>query len=172
MHTGAQKLILVHVLQVAVGKSANLNHRLYRLVWQVLTSETGSSTHLQKHFSFSNIMLNHAVAQGNQALQGAAAQAALATAAASSMASVVLADPGQRHKSGLVLSLAPLMGAAAQVDSSHPKWLHVHVRPPVRGLLKLLKVGRGFKHLPHAHVVSVVSTASSWQSSRSRVLCA
>ena len=66
------------------------------------------------------------------------------------MASVVLADPGQQHKSGLVLSLAPLMGAAAQVDSSHPKWLHVHVRPPVRGLLKLLKVGRLVMHSPHA----------------------
>lgn len=78
--------------------------------------------------------------QGSRALQGAAAQAALARAAATSMASVVLADPGQQPNSGLVLSLAPLMGAAAQVDSYHPKWLHVHVRPPVRGLLKLLKV--------------------------------
>ena len=80
------------------------------------------------------------MAQGSRALQGAAAQAALAKAAGSSMASVVLADPSQQPNSGLVLSLAPLMGAAAQVDSSHPKWLHVHVRPPVRGLLKLLKV--------------------------------
>ena len=80
------------------------------------------------------------MAQGSRALQGAAAQAALARAAGSSMASVVLADPSQQPNSGLVLSLAPLMGAAAQVDSSHPKWLHVHVRPPVRGLLKLLKV--------------------------------
>ena len=80
------------------------------------------------------------LAQGSRALQGAAAQAELARAAATSTASVVLADPGQQPSSGLVLSLAPLMGAAAQVDSSHPKWLHVHVRPPVRGLLKLLKV--------------------------------
>lgn len=56
------------------------------------------------------------------------------------MASVVLADPGPTPLSGLVLSLAPLMGADAEVDRSHPKWLHVHVRPPVRGLLKLLKV--------------------------------
>ena len=92
------------------------------------------------------------------------------------MASVVLADPGQQHKSGLVLSLAPLMGAAAQVDSSHPKWLHVHVRPPVRGLLKLLKVGRVFMHPPHAVGVTVVSVCSmmsisSWQY-RTRLLCA
>lgn len=89
------------------------------------------------------------MAQASRALQGAAAQAALARAAATTMASVVLADPGQQPNSGLVLSLAPLMGAAAQVDSSHPKWLHVHVRPPVRGLLKLLKVGHGsYLHLP------------------------
>ncbi|KAL3156763.1 hypothetical protein ABBQ38_001037 [Trebouxia sp. C0009 RCD-2024] len=81
----------------------------------------------------------HGLPQANKALQGAAAQAALARAAASTMASVVLADPGQQPNSGLVLSLAPLLGAAARVDTSHPKWLHVHVRPPVRGLLKLLK---------------------------------
>ena len=76
----------------------------------------------------------------SKTLQGAAAQAALARAAAMTMASVVLADPGQQPNSGMVLSLAPLMAANAEVDRSHPKWLHVHVRPPVRGLLKLLKV--------------------------------
>lgn len=114
------------------------------------------------------------MAQGSRALQGAAAQAALARAAASSMASVVLADPGQQPNSGLVLSLAPLMGAAAQVDSSHPKWLHVHVRPPVRGLLKLLKVCGIYApascfvvyqhtmHVPFADVGFVAVVSSSW----------
>ena len=73
-------------------------------------------------------------------MQGAAAQAALATAAATTVASVVLADPGQQSNTGVVLSLAPLLGANPEVDRSHPRWLHVHVRPHVRGLLKLLKV--------------------------------
>jgi len=73
-------------------------------------------------------------------LQGAAAQAALATAAATTVASVVLADPGQQSNTGVVLSLAPLLGANPEVDRLHPRWLHVHVRPHVRGLLKLLKV--------------------------------
>jgi len=78
--------------------------------------------------------------QADRALQGAAAQAALATAAATTVASVVLADPGQQSNTGVVLSLAPLLGANPKVDRSHPRWLHVHVRPHVRGLLKLLKV--------------------------------
>ena len=59
------------------------------------------------------------------------------------------------------------MGAAAQVDSSCPKWLHVHVRPPVRGLLKLLKVGGLVMHLLQA-VGSVMCMASSWQSIEGR----
>ena len=78
--------------------------------------------------------------QANKALQGAAAQAALAKAAAKSVANVILADPGQQSNSAVVLSIAPLLGADTAVDRSHPRWLHVHVRPPVRGLLKLLKV--------------------------------
>ena len=36
--------------------------------------------------------------------------------------------------------MAPLMGAEAAVDPGHRKWLHVHVRPPLRGLLKVLRV--------------------------------
>ncbi len=78
--------------------------------------------------------------QVDSALQGAAAQAALARAAVMTVASVVLADPGQQPNSAVVLSPAPLLGASPQVDGSHPRWLHVHVRPPVRGLLKLLRV--------------------------------
>jgi hypothetical protein len=38
---------------------------------------------------------------------------------------------------GIVLSVAPLMGADPVIDPSHKRWLHVHVRPPVRGLLKV-----------------------------------
>lgn len=37
---------------------------------------------------------------------------------------------------GIVLSVAPLMGADPAIDDGHKRWLHVHVRPPVRGLLK------------------------------------
>lgn len=45
------------------------------------------------------------------------------------------------HKTGLVLSVAPLLGAEASIDQQHGRWLHVHVRPHVRGLLKVIKVG-------------------------------
>ncbi len=54
--------------------------------------------------------------------------------------SVVLAEAGPRPGGGKVLSVAPLLGAAASVDSGHPRWLHVHVRPPARGLLKTVRV--------------------------------
>ena len=58
--------------------------------------------------------------------------------------SIVLAEAGPRPGGGRVLSVAPLLGAAASVDSSHPKWLHVHVRPPARGLLKTVRVRHSF----------------------------
>ena len=89
--------------------------------------------------------------QADRALQGAAGQAALARAAATSVASILLADPGQQPNSGVVLSLAPLLGADVEADRSHPRWLHVHVRPPVRSLLKLLKVC-----IPHSLIVRVL----------------
>jgi hypothetical protein len=41
---------------------------------------------------------------------------------------------------GGVVSVAPLLGSQAAVDVQHKRWLHIHVRPPVRGLLKTLKV--------------------------------
>ena len=37
---------------------------------------------------------------------------------------------------GTVLSVAPLMGCEPDADPIHAQWLHVHVRPPVRALLK------------------------------------
>ncbi|KAK9825468.1 hypothetical protein WJX81_005951 [Elliptochloris bilobata] len=40
---------------------------------------------------------------------------------------------------GSALSVAPLLGAAAAVDAAHPRWLHVHVRPPARGLVKTVR---------------------------------
>ncbi len=40
---------------------------------------------------------------------------------------------------GTVLSVAPLMGANPVIDPAHRRWLHIHVRPPVRGLLKVLR---------------------------------
>ena len=37
---------------------------------------------------------------------------------------------------GVVLSHAPLMGSDPVIDESHNRWLHIHVRPPVSGMLK------------------------------------
>jgi hypothetical protein len=55
----------------------------------------------------------------------------------------VLADPApSKLNAGVVLSVAPLLGADPSVDKGVGKWLHVHVRPSVRGLLRVLKVGR------------------------------
>jgi hypothetical protein len=54
----------------------------------------------------------------------------------------VLADPApSRPQSGVVLSVAPLLGARPYTDPQVGKWLHVHVRPSVRGLLRIIKVG-------------------------------
>ncbi|KAL4427887.1 hypothetical protein ABPG75_001976 [Micractinium tetrahymenae] len=52
---------------------------------------------------------------------------------------LLVADPGTKPETGLVLSVAPLMGALPQVDAKHARWLHVKVRPPLRGLLKVLQ---------------------------------
>ena len=55
----------------------------------------------------------------------------------------VVADPSPtKPNSGVVLSVAPLLGADPRVDRGVPKWLHVHVRPSVRGLLRVFKVRR------------------------------
>lgn len=53
----------------------------------------------------------------------------------------VLADPSpNRPGAGVVLSVAPLLGARPYTDAQVGKWLHVHVRPSVRGLLRVIKV--------------------------------
>lgn len=38
-----------------------------------------------------------------------------------------------------MLSVSPLLGSEPSLDKNVPKWLHVHVRPSVRGLLRLLR---------------------------------
>jgi hypothetical protein len=64
---------------------------------------------------------------------GPAAAAALAAAAPA--AAVVDASPSG---AGVVLSAAPLMGAAPSVDAATPRWLHVEVRPQLSALLRVL----------------------------------
>eukprot|EP00191_Tetraselmis_sp_GSL018_P010529 CAMPEP_0177609508 /NCGR_PEP_ID=MMETSP0419_2-20121207/19136_1 /TAXON_ID=582737 /ORGANISM="Tetraselmis sp., Strain GSL018" /LENGTH=882 /DNA_ID=CAMNT_0019104457 /DNA_START=372 /DNA_END=3016 /DNA_ORIENTATION=+ len=54
---------------------------------------------------------------------------------------VLLADPAStRINAGIVLSTAPLLGADPAVDGSHPHWLHLHVRPSMRGLTKAMQL--------------------------------
>lgn len=63
---------------------------------------------------------------------------ALAAAVAASAPAVVVADPGSAPSTGVVLSAAPLFGAAPRVDDQHSRWLHVTVRPTARALYKVL----------------------------------
>ena len=66
----------------------------------------------------------------------AAAQAALLRC----LPVAVLADPSpSKPNAGVVLSVAPLLGADPVPDAKVSKWLHVHVRPSVRGLLRVLR---------------------------------
>jgi len=52
---------------------------------------------------------------------------------------VAILDPGTGStiEYGTVLSVAPLLAATPAVDSDHPQWLHVHVRPQRSILLRL-----------------------------------
>jgi hypothetical protein len=55
------------------------------------------------------------------------------TALLRSLPVAVLADPAPgRPSAGVVLSVAPLLGADPCPDTRVAKWLHVHVRPSVR----------------------------------------
>lgn len=59
---------------------------------------------------------------------------------------IVLAEPAPtRLHAGIVLSIAPLMGSQPFVDTNVGRWLHVHVRPSVRGLLRLVRQATGRK---------------------------
>ena len=54
---------------------------------------------------------------------------------------MILADPDpSRPGTGVVLSVAPLLGAKPSVTANHPRWLELHVRPAVRSLLKYLRL--------------------------------
>ncbi|GAB4821885.1 hypothetical protein N2152v2_008931 [Parachlorella kessleri] len=63
---------------------------------------------------------------------------ALAAAAAAAVPVVVVADPGTRPNTGVVLSAAPLLGTCPRVDEQHPRWLHVRVRPQARAVLRVV----------------------------------
>ncbi len=56
---------------------------------------------------------------------------------------------------GTVLSVAPLMGTEPDCDPVHAQWLHVHVRPPVRALLKVIVLSAA---VPSQSSASVMST--------------
>ncbi|CAD7695429.1 unnamed protein product [Ostreobium quekettii] len=59
---------------------------------------------------------------------------------AKSMPVVILAAPLEaRANAGTVLSVAPLLGTDPVIDSAHPRWLHLHVRPPVRRFIRAIK---------------------------------
>lgn len=85
---------------------------------------------------------------GNRDSSTSPAAAAVAAARHSSLLRslpvAVLADPSpSRPQAGVVLSVAPLLGARPYTDHQVGKWLHVHVRPSVRGLLRIIKVCAG-----------------------------
>lgn len=52
-----------------------------------------------------------------------------------------------RGGAGSVLSVAPLIGAEAHTDADHKRWLHVHVRPNARGMLKTVRVRPSLEEL-------------------------
>lgn len=59
---------------------------------------------------------------------------------------IVLAEPAPtRLHAGIVVATAPLMGSQPFQDPNVNRWLHVHVRPSVRGLLRLVRTAAGKK---------------------------
>ncbi|GMH41903.1 hypothetical protein BSKO_09813 [Bryopsis sp. KO-2023] len=53
---------------------------------------------------------------------------------------VILAAPAASSlNAGMVLSVAPLLGTDPAVDGTHPRWLHLHVRPSVRRFVKAVQ---------------------------------
>ncbi|KXZ47441.1 hypothetical protein GPECTOR_35g879 [Gonium pectorale] len=91
----------------------------------------------------------------------------------------VLADPAPtRLNAGIVLSFSPLLGSDPSVDKSVAKWLRVHVRPSVRGLLRLLRsaaAGRkggllgALRHLVDGHWVLAFPDAERSSNARQLV---
>lgn len=92
---------------------------------------------------------------------------------------VVLADPAPtRLNAGIALSVAPLLGCDPKVDGNVAKWLHVHVRPSVRGLLRLLRSAAGgrkggllgaLRHLVDGHWVLAFPDVERASNARSMV---
>ena len=39
----------------------------------------------------------------------------------------------------VVLSVSPLLGSGPYTDPSYHRWLHAHVRPSVKGLMRMLR---------------------------------
>jgi len=96
------------------------------------------------YFSVAGVALTklHDYLMDANAIQSAAARASVLH----SSPAVVLADPAPtRLNAGIVLSVSPMLGADPVVDKNVGKWLHVHVRPSVRGLLRVLRGAPGRK---------------------------
>lgn len=85
---------------------------------------------------------------------------------------LLVADPGTKPETGLVLSVAPLMGALPQVDAKHARWLHVQVGtgaasrlparrmpPPPAAIMRCLPALR--RHILLAASLPVCATAGS-----------
>jgi len=54
---------------------------------------------------------------------------------------IVLAEPAPtRLNYGIVMATAPLLGANPFADANVPRWLHMHVRPTVKGLLRVVRL--------------------------------
>ncbi|MEW5299570.1 MAG: hypothetical protein WDW36_002571 [Sanguina aurantia] len=97
------------------------------------------------YFAAGGVALSHSASQALAGGDSRSVRSTVGTAALlHSSPAVVLADPAPtRMNTGIVLSVAPLLGADPALDRSMGKWLHVHVRPSVRGLLKILQPGPG-----------------------------
>lgn len=94
-------------------------------------------------FSIAGVALKRAGVTTGVPGPGVTGDAASDHALLRSLPVTVVADPSPtKPHAGVVLSVAPLLGANPSQDRGMPKWLHVHVRPSVRGLLRVLKVRR------------------------------
>lgn len=59
---------------------------------------------------------------------------------------IVLAEPAPtRLNYGVVMATAPLLGCNPFADANVPRWLHIHVRPTVKGLLRVVRLSPGRK---------------------------
>ena len=103
------------------------------------------------YFCVSGAAVSHLDGQGGGEQPGSAGRRSHAPAGGSgghalppevlhSSAAIVLAEPAPtRLHAGVVISTAPLMGGEPFMDPNMGRWLHVHVRPSVRGLMRQLR---------------------------------